>query len=201
LLVALSIDVFVASFSCGMGKIKIGWLPAICISTICSAVLALSLSIGTALDFLIDEKYTTVLCFVGLFSIGLVNILEYAIKAYIKKYKQVQKQITFKFKEINMVLHIYNDPQAVDTQHSEAMTIRGSIYFALAMSLDGLFGGIGAAFLKINIPVTIAINFAISLVLIMVGYFMGEKTAQKSEKDFGWLSGALFLVLAFRKLF
>lgn len=200
LLLALSIDVFAASFSCGMGGIRIRLLPAVCISMVCSAVLAFSLSIGTLIDRVITDKYTTIICFLGLFLVGMVKIVEYLIKVYIKKNKQVRKQIRFKFKQLNIVLQIYNNPQLADMDESDEMSIKESIFFALAMSMDGLFGGIGAAFLKINITATVLINFVISFILILAGYYVGEKTSAKIEKDVGWISGALFLLLAFRKL-
>lgn len=200
LLVALSIDVFVASFSCGMGKIKIRLIPAICISSVCSGILALSLTIGTFIDGVIDEKYTTIMCFWGLFLIGFVKMVEFGIKTYIKKYKQIKKQIHLKFKQLNLVINIYNNPQSADADNSKDMSVSESVFFALAMSVDGLFGGIGAAFLKINIPITIAINFIIGLALVIAGHYMGDRTSRKTDKDFGWLSGALFIILAFRKI-
>jgi putative sporulation protein YtaF len=199
-LAALSLDVFVASLACGMDHIRIKLLPAICISATCSVILAISLIIGTFLDGIIDERYTSLLCFLGLLIIGVVKIVENLIKAYIKKHDKIQKSYHFSFTNLNFILSIYNNPVNADMNHNSVMSPLEGFFFALVMSVDGLFGGIGAAFFKMNIVVTVLINFIIGLAAILLGEYLGRKACLKTKKDFGWLSGALFVFLAFQKL-
>ena len=49
LIIAVSVDVFVACVACGSEQIKIGSAAALCISTVCSGILGISLYAGMAL--------------------------------------------------------------------------------------------------------------------------------------------------------
>ena len=48
LIIAVSVDVFVACVACGSEQIKIGSAAALCISTVCSGILGISLYAGMA---------------------------------------------------------------------------------------------------------------------------------------------------------
>ncbi|MBO5069422.1 MAG: manganese efflux pump [Roseburia sp.] len=201
LIVALSVDVFLACVACGTEKIKIGIKTALCISAICSGVLFLSLVAGTALNGLLQEKYTDILCFAGLLLVGIVKLSEYGIRAYIKKYKFLCKKVKITFSQLSFILSIYNNPVMADKDHSSVMSVAEGVFFALAMSLDGLFGGLGAAMLGINIWLTVICNFAISFLAVMTGSLAGRAAALRRDTDLSWLGGVLFVVLAFTKLF
>lgn len=200
LVLALSTDVFIASAACGTEKIKIENKTAACISAICSGVLFLSLTAGTFLSSIIQEKYTNILCFTGLFLVGGFKLIEYGIKAYIKKHKFLCKRIKITFSQLNFILSIYNNPVMADKDHSSNMSVAEGIFFALAMSIDGLFGGLGAAFLGINVFETTLINFLIGFLAVRAGSALGRKAAMRRDMDVSWLGGALFVVLAFSKI-
>ena len=80
------------------------------------------------------------------------------------------------------------------------MSVSEAVFFALAMSLDGLFGGISAGFLKRNILLTVGLNFAVGFLAVKAGSGLGMRLAARKEWDLSWLGGVLFLVLAFAKL-
>ena len=50
LIIAVSVDVFVACVACGSEQIKIGSAAALCSSTVCSGILGISLYAGMALQ-------------------------------------------------------------------------------------------------------------------------------------------------------
>lgn len=200
LIIALSIDVFIASVACGTEKIKVGNKTALCISGICSGVLFLALTAGTLLDGIIKEKYTAVFCFAGLFLVGAFKLLEYGIKAYIKKNKFLCKRIKITFSQLNFILSIYNNPVMADRDHSSTMSVFEGVFFALAMSIDGLFGGLTAAFLGINIWITTLLNFFVGYLAVRLGSVAGRRAAMKRDVDLSWLGGILFMILAISKI-
>ena len=73
---ALSIDAFAASFAYGSNKIKIPFLSAQIINLICTAILGLSLFIGTLVKQLIPSWLTTAICFTLLLVLGLIKLLD-----------------------------------------------------------------------------------------------------------------------------
>lgn len=201
LIVALSVDVFLASVACGTEHIKIEKKTALCISAVCSGVLFLSLTVGNLLDGVIKETYTEWLCFFGLLLVGLFKLVEYGIKIYIKKYKFLCKRVKITFSQINFILSIYNNPVMADKDRSSNMSVTEGIFFALAMSMDGFFGGLGAAFLGINVWWTTLLNFIFGIAAVLAGCFVGKKVALQQDRDLSWIGGALFVVLAFSKIF
>lgn len=200
LIVALSIDVFLASVACGAEQIKIEKTTALCISAVCSGVLFLSLAMGNLLDGVIKEKYTVYLCFAGLLLIGVFKLAEYGIRAYIRKHKFVCKRVKITFSQLNFILSIYNNPVMADKDRSSVMSVTEGVFFALAMSLDGFFGGLGAAFLHINVVETVLMNFILGYAAVRAGSLAGMRAAVRREGDYSWIGGALFVLLAFSKL-
>lgn len=151
LIVALSMDVFLASVACGAEQIRIEKKTALCIGAVCSGVLFFSLVCGKLIDGVVREKYAAYLCFAGLFLVGAYKLTEYGIRAYIRRHHFLCKQVKMKFSQLNFIISIYNNPAAADRDCSATMSVTEGICFALAMSVDGFFGGLGAAFLDISI--------------------------------------------------
>lgn len=63
LITAVSVDVFVACVACGSEQIKIGSVAALCISTVCSGILGISLYAGMALQGILLKKICIILKF------------------------------------------------------------------------------------------------------------------------------------------
>ena len=200
LIVALSIDVFIASAACGTENITIERKSALCISLVCSGVLFLSLTAGSVLSGMIRKEYTDILCFAGLLLVGLEKLAEYGIKTYIKKHKFLCKRVKITFSQLNFILSIYNNPVMAGKDHSSAMSVAESVFFALAMSLDGLFGGLGAAFLGIHVWATTLCNFLLGYAAVRAGSAAGRAAALKKDIDLSWLGGVLFIILAFSRI-
>ena len=199
LIAALSVDVFLASAACGAERIRIGGKTALAISAVCSGVLFLSLAAGTLLGGVIRERYATMLCFAGLLLVGLYKLAECGVRAWLKRHRFLHKQFKVTFSQIKFILNIYNDPVKADRDHSSVMSVQEGVFFALAMSFDGLFGGLGAAFLGIDIRRATLGNFILSFLAVCAGSALGRAAAGR-ERDLSWLGGALFVVLAFSKL-
>ena len=75
LIVALSMDVFLASVACGAEQIRIEKKTALCIGAVCSGVLFFSLVCGKLIDGVVREKYAAYLCFAGLLVLAFSKIL------------------------------------------------------------------------------------------------------------------------------
>lgn len=200
LVTALSIDVFVAAMACGAEHILIEKKTALCISVICSGVLFLSLAAGNLLQGFLREEDANWFCFFGLFVVGLCKLAEYGIKAYARRHSFFCKRIKITISQIQFIFSIYNDPTTADKDRSASMSVAEGAFFALAMSLDGLFGGLGASFLGINIWLTALLNFLFGYGAVRVGSCLGEHVTKHCQVDISWVSGVLFVCLAFRKL-
>ena len=110
LIIAVSVDVFVACVACGSEQIKIGSAAALCISTVCSGILGISLYAGMALQGVTFKKYALYLSFFGLLAVGIFKLTEYAIRKYIERHKFLCKKVKISFSQLSFILSIYNNP-------------------------------------------------------------------------------------------
>ena len=168
LVVALSMDAFVASFAYGAQRIKIPFSSAAIISVICTAMLAVSLLAGALLRPFLPQGLTRGLCFALLF--------------------------------LKFILDIYADPEKADRDGSRVLSPAEAASLAVALSLDGLAVGFGAALMQVNVLIVMLFSLAVGMLAVRLGGKIGNRAAQKLSFDLSWFSGALLIVLAILKL-
>lgn len=200
LVLALSADVFVASVACGAEHIRIGKKTALCISLICSGVLFFALVAGKLMHEFLREETAGALGFAGLLLVGIYKLAEYGVKVYLRKHPFLYKRIKITFSQLQFVLSICNNPAAADRDRSASMSVAEGAFFALAMSMDGFLGGIGASFLGINIWITTAASILLGYAAVKLGSLLGTQLVLYSKRDFSWVSGVLFVILALSKV-
>ena len=200
LVIALSIDAFVASFAYGTNKIRIPFLSTIIISAICSGILALSLIIGSVLSDFINANITIAIGFVIMFLLGIIKLFDSSIKTLIRKNKNFKKEYKFTLFSLNFILNVYADPEKADMDRSRLLSPVEAVSLAIALSLDGAIAGFGAGLLSGSIIQTVLFSFVIGACFIIAGYRLGNHISKKLSFDMSWISGILLILLAFLKL-
>ena len=200
LVVALSLDAFVASFAYGAQRIRIPYSSAAIISVICTAMLAVSLLAGSLLRPFLPQSLTKGLCFAILFLLGLVKLCDSTIKTLIRKHKRMHRQVSFSLFSLMFILDVYADPEKADRDGSRELSPAEAASLAVALSLDGLAVGFGAALMQVNFLMVMLFSLAVGMLAVRLGGKIGNRAAQKLPFDLSWLSGALLIVLAILKL-
>lgn len=200
LVIALCVDEFVASIAYGTDRIQIRFKEAAFMNLICALCLGLALGLGTILHALVPESLTKAICFVSLLMLGLVKLLDYSIKKYINRHCNVRKDISFSFSKLKFIVSIYGDPTSADQDHSKILSAKEAVFLALAMSIDSLIAGTLAAFMQVEIWKTVLAAFCVGILAMYAGQMSGRKLASLCKWDLSWMSGVLFLVLAFTKV-
>ena len=200
LVVALSLDAFVASFAYGAQRIRIPYSSAAIISVICTAMLAVSLLAGSLLRPFLPQSLTKGLCFAILFLLGLVKLCDSTIKTLIRKHKRMHRQVSFSLFSLKFILDVYADPEKADRDGSRELSPAEAASLAVALSLDGLAVGFGAALMQVNFLMVMLFSLAVGMLADRLGGKIGNRAAQKLPFDLSWLSGALLIVLAILKL-
>lgn len=163
-------------------------------------ILGISLYAGMALQGILLKKYALYLSFCGLLAVGIFKLTEYAIRKYIERHKFLCKKVKISFSQLSFILSIYNNPVMADRDHSATMSCLEAVFFALAMSLDGMFGGLGAGFTGKNIFLTVLGSFVVSFCAVLCGCRIGMQASKRWKADVSWLGGVLFVILAFQKI-
>ena len=196
LVLALCMDTFVASMAYGANKVHITWEKIVAMNAGC---LGIALAAGSILDDLVPETMTRTVCFISLFLLGIVKLLDYFIKKYINRHVSLHKGITFSFSGLRVIVNIYGDPMAADWDHSQSLSWKEVLFLSFAMSIDSLIAGALSAFLEIPVGLTMGTAFIMGIVVMAAGLFLGRKLAARCKCDLSWISGVLFMILAVTK--
>lgn len=198
--IALSTDAFIASFAYGNNKIKIPIPSMLVISFICTVILGFSLLVGSSIKYYLPGILLKVTSFLILFVLGIVKLMDNIIKSIINKHSVINKEIKFNFLNLNFILNIYANPKEADLDESKTLSPQEALSLAIALSIDSLAAGLGAALGNSNVLAIIIASFIFSMISIKSGEFIGNKISDKTPFQLSWLSGVLLVFLAFMRL-
>lgn len=200
LVVAVSVDAFVASFSYGINCIRIPLSSCFVVDLICSGTLFLSMLFGTALGSLLPAGWIHIFCFGILFLLGLVKLFDSMIKTWIAKRKHASKQLSFHLFSLHMILQIYADATEADCDSSRVLSLPEAAGLAVALSFDSIAAGVGAGMHSGSIWITFGLALLAGFLAVFCGERLGKRLSHRIKWDLSWLSGALLIILAFCKL-
>jgi len=197
---ALSMDAFVAGFAYGARQIRMPQRSIMLINLICSAIVGLSLGLGSLVAGFLPAGLQRGLCFGLLFVLGLVKLLDGIVRAAIRRYGSLDGKLDFSLFSLRFVLHVYADPAAVDLDHSKSISPAEAASLALALSLDGAAAGFGAALGQASVPAVVIASLIANQLTLLLGSWLGERLSRRFNMSLGWLGGAILLLLAFSKV-
>ena len=200
LAMSVSIDAFAAAFAYGCKKIKIPFKSIHIINFICTGIIGLSFLFGNMLMQILPEWLAAGLSFTILFLIGITKLLDSITKAIIKKYTNLNKEINLSLFNFKFILHMYANPEAADADISKSISPREAAALAVALSLDGFAVGLGAAFAGVNGLAVILFTFITGMIMLLLGGWLGNKTACKLRINLSWAAGLILIWLAFMNL-
>lgn len=200
LALALSIDAFIACLAYGTSKIKIPLCSAVIINIICSGCLALSLLAGGLVKPYLPEGLSSLLCFIILFGAGIIKLLDNIIKFVIRKNNGVSKNIKFSAFSLKFVLSVYADPESADADLSKYISLPEACSLAIALSLDGIAVGFGAALGDACTAAAVVFSFLATAAAVFFGIKVGNKLSEKINLNLSWLTGFVLIVLALAKI-
>ena len=131
LVFALCLDTFVASAAYGTNQVHLSAGQIAVINGICSLCLGVSLMFGTLLDSWIPESFTRGICFISLMLLGFLKLADSSIKRYLRRHRQLNKNIRFSFSQLRFIINIYSDPLEADADESHDLTWKEVIFFFL----------------------------------------------------------------------
>lgn len=196
LVTALSVDAFAACVGYGADRIRIPPLSALLLSGVGSLLLAVSLLVGGALRTWLPPESTRIICILLLGGLGLVKLFDSSIKRAIRRHRVQEREITFSALHLRFLLRVYADPEEADQDRSRVLVPAEAASLALALSLDSLAAGFGAALTQAPVVEAVGMCFLTGLVAVEGGCWLGRRLAEHVDWDLSWISGALLLVLA-----
>lgn len=200
LALSLSIDVFAAGFAYGGRRIRIPAVSVLVVTLICASVTGLSLLFGAVVRPFLPPWLATAAAFTILFVIGVAKLLDSVTKSIIRKHAGISKEIQVSMFNFRFILRLYANPEDADVDASTTISPREATALALALSLDGMAAGFGAALISVNAAYVFLWSLATTAAFMAAGQLIGRKAAQKLPGVASLLSGAVLIGLAFFKL-
>ena len=178
---SICIDAFVASMAYGSNKIKIPIISSIVISIVGSVILGISLFIGGLIKDFLPGTLPITLSFSILMVLGIYRLFESLFKTYIQKHLNKEKSFSFRLFDFNFILQVYADETKADLDKSKELSVKESLYLAIALSFDSLAVGFGSSLAGSAYIQTILLCFLIGFLAVIVGSFIGKKLVEKSN--------------------
>ena len=200
LVLSLCIDACASSFAYGTNKIKIPIKSNLILTGISTLFLMLSVGIGTFIQGIIPTRLSHIICFLILFLLGFMRLFEGLIKNYLNRKAISPNNIEVTLFNFKLVLNVYADTTRADLDHSKTLSSKEALYLGIALSLDSLVVGLGAALGPVSFIQLFIFSIIFNILSILLGCLLGSKCAEKSQVDLYWLSGAILIILALIKV-
>ena len=197
---ALSMDALVSGFAYGTNRIKIPLISAFVVSVICSLILAVSLFAGSLLNPFIPENLCIIISFATLFILGIIKLFDSTTKSIIRKHSGLNTELKFSVFNLGIILNIYANPQNADFDKSRGLSPKEAFFLALALSLDGLGVGFGAALADVNPVYTVLFSLITNIICVLLGFQLGYRLSSRLSPNLSWIGGLILITLAFTKL-
>ena len=205
--VSSNVDSFAVAVAYGIKKVKISINANILIAIVSSLGTFLSMSVGKAISGYLSPSISNVLGSGVLIAIGLWGMcgtIWERQKNRKSKKKNLQpsdileesyrSQKLYDQSYLSYVSYIDN-PQKADIDKSGVIDAKESIVLALSLTINNIGGGIGAGISGLSIPFVTALTFSLSLMAIILGYYLGKKFASKFPKILAELLSACLIIL------
>lgn len=196
----LSVDAFIASFAYGSTKIKIQFPTVLIISLVSSGILGIFLFLGGLVRPYLPPNLSSALCFIVLFLLGMTKILDNLMKSIIRRQGKLSKNIHFSLFHLRFILNVYADPETADADCSKTISPMEACSLAIALSLDGMAAGFGAALGNVNGWSVFLASFITNAAAVTLGEALGQRASDRMGGQLSWISGAVLIVLAFSKM-
>lgn len=196
IILCLSFDALLASFSYGINRIKIPLKSMIIINLVITITFILAMVIGEILSDFINPSYLNIISFFILFSLAILKFFEYSIKKYFCNIKNK----SFKLYNMSFILSVVSDSTLADVDKSKELNCKEAISLGLALSLDGICAALSIGLLFNNYLLAFIYSFSITFLMFIIGNKLGNKISRKKDINLSWFSGLILLILSITKI-
>jgi putative sporulation protein YtaF len=214
---AVSLDSFIVGATYGMRQIHIPVRSILIIAACSSAMVLMTMLAGEQLAQWVPLEWgkrlgAMILCLVGAWSLwnvrrsGLTDepssVQSERELAARRKEEQVKPVWTLEIRHLGLVVQVLKKPVIADMDQSGLITGQEALILGLALSLDAMGAGIGAAMIGFSPWLTALCIGCFSSLFLLSGMVAGRRLAGcRWVRKASFLPGALLIVLGFYKMF
>lgn len=191
---AVSADGFMVGIAYGVKKIKIPFLSLVLIA--CASALAVTFSMicGKGLAVFLKASWASALGAGMLIIIGCYFLMQ-ALKEKINQIDPPDSAIfTLNLEFLGIIVQILKKPSSADMDCSGEINLREAFFLGLALAVDALGAGIGAAMTGLNILFTALSVGMLKFILVNSGIYLGEVVKGKYVEGISSLLPGIILI-------
>jgi putative sporulation protein YtaF len=185
--ISANIDSIVVGLSLGIKNIRVGPGVNLIIACILSAVTVLSIAAGELFFIFISKEICDALGGGLLILIGLYSLWKAVCDG--KRHKKKRPG------HMSGYFEVLDEPGKADADRSGNIDAKESIILAAVLSLNNMGMGISAGITGINIYVTAAFSFVLSILFLSAGYRLGKRFSFKVFGKYASILAALLIIL------
>ncbi|WP_198402124.1 sporulation membrane protein YtaF [Paenibacillus crassostreae] len=213
---AVSLDSFGVGITYGLRKLKIPLLSIMIISTLSGVVIYISMQLGVLLANLISPIVASVVGAMILIVMGLWSLMQMIVQkekdplvesGNVKRIEEMlplpveRKVFSFEIRKMGLVIQILRTPSSADVDESGSISGYEAMWLGIALSLDALGAGLGAALLGFPPWSTSLVIALFSGSFLVVGMNTGFRFATKSwTRHMAAIPALLLIVMGIMKL-
>lgn len=194
---ALSLDALAAGFLYGASRVRIPACSTLIISVLSAGMLTGFLFFGSMFQSILSKQQASQLCFLLLFLLGLTKLFEGSLKTLCRHLAGKEKKFFLKLPHITLLFSIYADPEAANGPDYSILSPKEAFSLGIVLALDSAAAGFGAGLPAVPLFAAFSISFLFTAAALLFGSVLGKRLLHRSSFDFSWLSGLLFIGLAF----
>jgi putative sporulation protein YtaF len=192
---AVSADGFMVGIAYGIKRIKIPFLSLILIACASSLAVTFSMICGKGLAAVLSPSWTSILGTAMLIIIGLYFLLQ-TVKERINKIEAPGDSaiFTINLEFLGIIVQILKKPSSADMDSSGEINLKEAFFLGLALAMDALGAGIGAAMTGLNILFTAISVGMLKFILVNSGMYLGEAVKSKYIEGISSLLPGIILI-------
>lgn len=202
LALAVSGDGFLVGVAYGVKKIRIPLLSLIVIALASSSAITVSMICGKGLASILNPDLASRAGAILLIVIGIYFLLQAWTERLNSLGEDYDKPlITIRIKPLGVIVQILKEPSSADLDSSGEINSREAFFLGLALALDALGAGLGAAMAGFNILITALFVGMIKFILVNSGLYVGKIVLnQKWVNITTLLPGIILIAIGFIEL-
>ncbi len=204
LALSVSIDALGTGLSYSVRGIQIPFFAKFLMSVLAYLFSSFSVFAGITLSQILPEDFAKILGVLILCLMGFWIIFQARFKKEepVKPVKNEKRIFSFIIKSMGITIKIIRDPKSGDLNGSSYIEPIEAVYIGIALSVDSLCAGVGAAMMGLNdafIPLSVA---AMQFIFLTLGSWVGKKLMKfnLNAKIWVFISGSVLVMLGLMRL-
>jgi len=198
---AVSLDSLGVGLSYGVKKVRIPLPSLLLLSALSGLAMLASMLAGHFVGSFLSAEVARFLGGMTLIGLGLLALLMAKRTRHGSTTKKNDRILSLRIRSLGLIVQVIRDPDSADLDQSGEISAGEAVLLGMALALDALGGGFGAALTALPPFLTSALVGLATLSSLKLGLKLGRRLVRKESPWATLVHGVLLVLLGFCRLF